>query len=340
MTDVFSHPWLSGLFADEEVGQLWSADAQMAHMLRVEAAWSKALGAPELAEKIARFSPDIDDLRAGAAKDGLPIPALVRQLKQAFGPDNIHTGLTSQDVIDTALILTILETNAALDARLEALIKAFSDLNDRFGSNPLMGRTRMQAATEITVADRLASWRLPHFHHRERLQSLGPRIGHLQMGGASGDRAAMAPGTAQRLAVMEAELGLPTGAKAWHAMRESVGELASILSLITGSLGKFGQDITLMAQQGLDEVQMSGGGGSSAMPHKQNPILAELLVTLARYNATQLAGMHQALVHEQERSGAAWALEWMILPQMTQTTGRALIAAQDLIASIERMGTR
>ena len=93
-----------------------------------------------------------------------------------------------------------------------------------------------------------------------------------------------------------------------------------------------------MAQQGVDEISISGGGGSSAMPHKSNPVLAELLVTLARFNATLLSGTHHALIHEQERSGAAWMLEWMILPQMAITAGRALSAGKALIGRIERIG--
>ncbi len=338
MSNVFEHPWLSGLFADPDVAVLWSPDAQMRHMLAMEGAWSTALGYPELGAKVAAFTPDMDDIAAGTAQDGVPVPALVRQLKAAFGAEGIHKGLTSQDVVDTALVLTILQTADLLDTRLDQLITALGDLNDRFGDVPLMGRTRMQAATEITVADRLSSWRFPHFHHRDRLRDLRPRIGHLQIGGASGDRAGLGEDAPRLLAEMEAALGLPAGAKAWHAMRDGVGEFANVLSLITGSLGKFGQDIALMAQQGVDEVKLSGGGGSSAMPHKQNPILAELLVTLARFNATQVAGMHQAIVHEQERSGAAWALEWMILPQMAQTTGRALTAALTLTASIDALG--
>lgn len=92
--------------------------------------------------------------------------------------------------------------------------------------------------------------------------------------------------------------------------------------MISGSLGKFGQDVALLAEMG-GEIQLTGGGGSSAMPHKQNPVGAETLVTLARFNAVQVAGLHQSLVHEQERSGAAWALEWLLLPQMVVATGAA-----------------
>ena len=122
-------------------------------------------------------------------------------------------------------------------------------------------------------------------------------------------------------------------------MSDVFAELANWLSLVSGSLGKMGKDITLMTQQGVDEMRLRAGGSSSAMPHKQNPILAELLVTLARYNSVQLGGMHQALIHEQERSGAAWALEWMSLPAMLHSTARGLRAAQELLAQVETIGS-
>lgn len=98
-----------------------------------------------------------------------------------------------------------------------------------------------------------------------------------------------------------------------------------------------GQDMALLAQGG-QEIGLSGGGASSAMPHKQNPVQAEILVSLARFNATQVAGMHHALVHEQERSGAALTLEWLILPQMVVATGAATRTARQLVGSVERLG--
>jgi 3-carboxy-cis,cis-muconate cycloisomerase len=123
-------------------------------------------------------------------------------------------------------------------------------------------------------------------------------------------------------------------APAWHSQRERVGEFASILSLLSGTLGKIGQDIALMSQSELGEVRLAIGGGSSAMPHKSNPVAAEVLVTLACFNAGSLGTLHQALVHENERSGAAWTLEWMILPQMVISTAVVLSKLLALVAGL------
>ena len=349
MTSPFDHPWLGGLFGDQEAADIWAPQRTIAHMLAFEAAYTRALGkvgkvdqalADQVAQQIAAFKPDMADLRDGAAKDGVVVPALVTQLKDAIQPntDSIHTGTTSQDVIDTALALTLRDFSDLLDVRLAALTSAFDVLADRFGDRPMMGRTRMQAALPIKVSDRLVTWSQPIAVHRKRLASLRPEVARLQLGGAAGDRAALAPNAAQISREMAAELGLQNPPTAWHSMRADIADYANLLSLISGALGKFGQDICLMAQQGVDEVTLRSGGGSSAMPHKQNPILAELLVTLARFNATQVSGMHHALIHEQERSGAAWALEWMILPQMAQTTARSLSAATQLCEKITSIG--
>jgi 3-carboxy-cis,cis-muconate cycloisomerase len=349
VTDVFANPWFGVHFGDAEARALWSPDRQIAHMLAFEAAFTRALGqvgvipatdAQEVALKISRFTPDINDLRAGTARDGLPVPALVAALRAAIPapPGAIHSGATSQDVLDTALTLTLREVNDLLRARLSKILISLDDLSCRFGANPLMGRTRMQAALPLTVVDRLATWRDPLSRHADRLHHLRPRLELLQLGGPVGTRAELAPHGAAIAAAMAADLGLGNPPRAWHATRDDLVEFAGLLSLVTGSLGKMGQDVCLMAQQGIDEIALAGGGTSSAMPHKHNPVLAELLVTLARYNAGQLAGMHHALVHEQERSGAAWALEWMILPPMTEAALRALGAADALCALVTRIG--
>ena len=348
MTGVFDHPWLSGLFADDEIAALWSAEAQLSYMIAFEAAWSRhghlaglwseAEGA-SAATAIKAVSLAPEELRDGTALDGVCVPALVRLLKERTGANAIHKGATSQDVIDTATALSLVRSLDLIDQRLDRLASDLTALEKRFGPTPLMGRTRMQAAVPITVADRVQTWRLPLAAHRERLAQLRPRVAMVQIGGAAGDRAALGDGADAVCHAVAKDLGLSAPPHSWHAMRDGMAEAASLMSLINGTLGKMGQDICLMAQQGIDEIALAGGGGSSAMPHKQNPVLAEVLVTLARYNAVQLSGLHHAMLHEQERSGAAWALEWMLLPQMVQATGRALVVATDVASQITSIGT-
>jgi len=350
MSDVFAHPWLGGLFNDEGAAQIWAADRQLTHMLGFEAALTLALGqsgrisvetAQTVAAQIDSFELDRDDLRTGTARDGIPVPALVAQLKAAIKPseDAIHTGATSQDVMDTALSLTLKDFNALLGEKLDTLSAALKDVTDEFGDHTIMGRTRMQAAYPIKASTRLATWSGPISTYREKLKALAPQVEVLQLGGPVGDRAGFGEAADAIAQDMARQLELNNPERPWHAKREALVEYAGLLSMISGSLGKMGQDLCLMSQQGVDDLALSGGGGSSAMAHKQNPILAELLVTLGRFNATQVSGMHHALAHEQERSGAAWALEWMILPQMAQTTGRALAAAHQLVGEIKRIGT-
>src|SRR6202012_829905 len=136
---------------------------------------------------------------------------------------------------------------------------------------------------------------------------------------------------------LAARLGL-TDAPCWQVGRGAVGEFGSWLRLVPGALGKLGQDAALMAQNEIGEVRLAGGGGSSAMAHKSNPVGAEVLVALARFCAGQLGTLHQALVHENERSGAAWTLEWLILPPLATATASALRHAATLCEGMRFVG--
>ncbi len=348
---VFNHLWLSGLFGDDQVGRMLSAETELANMLRVEQAFSRALGqagivpvsvAEAAVKAIAESQIDFTSLKNGTGRDGVVVPDLVRQIKSQTTSElhsAIHKGMTSQDVIDTALVLSLRDVLVVLEQRLMELKADLAVLSDTFGHRNLMGRTRMQAAVPITVADRVETWMLPMGDHLQRLSELRRRLLKLQLGGAAGNNAALGDQKGDVAHLMAAELGLAVPERSWHAMRDGLCELGGWLSLVTGTLGKLGQDVCLMAQQGIDDIHLSGGGGSSAMPHKQNPVQAELLVSLARFNAGQLGCLHQSLVHEQERSGAAWALEWMVLPQMVQATAKSLAAAQSLANSVDRIGS-
>ncbi len=196
-----------------------------------------------------------------------------------------------------------------------------------------MAQTRMQQALPFSVADKIDTWRSPIGRHRTRLAELRPRLLKLQLGGPVGTRTelgteaeAIAAGVAQRLGL--------SNASAWHAQRDTIAELGAWLALVAGSLGKIGQDVALMVQNEIGTARLAGGGTSSAMAHKSNPVSAELLVALARFIAGLAGTLTGALVHENERSGAAWTLEWLVLPQLVVGTGAALRVALGLAQAL------
>lgn len=341
----FDHPFLSGLLGDDEVSAYFSADADIRAMLGFEAALAKAealngIIPQEAAARIEAvcgdFSPDLLALRTSTARDGVVVAGLVKQLREAVGPafsGHVHVGATSQDVIDTSLMIRLKSIAFLFANRLSAVMGAIDALDQQFGSAALMGRTRMQAAIPITVSDRLRSWRKPLEGYRDRLTEQRFPV---QFGGAAGTLDKLGETAAAVRSALAQHLGLAEEPQ-WQNQRALIADLANLLSLISGTLGKLGQDVALLAQTG-EEIALAGGGGSSAMAHKQNPVAAETLVALARFNATQLSGIHHSLVHEQERSGAAWTLEWLILPQMVMATAASLRLALELVGNIRRIG--
>jgi 3-carboxy-cis,cis-muconate cycloisomerase len=345
MTQALPYPLLQALVGDEEVGALFSNEAELAALLQTEAALARGeaqaglIGddaARRVSEICGAFQADWAGLAAGLAQDGVIVPAFVKQLRAAVGEAHakaVHFGATSQDIIDTALMIRLKQVVEIFRHRIDALTQALRTLKDRDGATSLMAHTRMQQALPFTTADKIDTWIQPLERHREVLDALVPRLLVVQLGGPIGTRAEL-KGQGDTVADAMAEiLGLHS-APSWHSQRDRIGEFAGFLSLLSGTLGKIGQDIALMAQNEVGEVRLATGGGSSAMPHKTNPVPAEVLVTLARFNAGLLGTLHQALVHENERSGAAWTLEWMVLPQMVVATAAGLRSAQTLVDGI------
>ncbi len=345
MTSMLPYALLQALVGDEEVGALFSNEAELSALLSVEATLAGAearvgLISDEAARRIAEacgsFQTDWSGLAAGLAQDGVIVPAFVKQLRAAVGEAHakaVHFGATSQDIIDTALMLRLKEVVGIYRHRLDELINTIRALKDRDGATPLMAHTRMQQALPFTVADKIDTWVQPLERHRKTLDALAPRILLVQLGGPVGTRAEL-KGQGDAVADAMAEILDLGSAPSWHSQRDRISEFAAFLSLLSGTLGKIGQDVALMTQNEVGEVRLATGGGSSAMPHKSNPVPAEVLVALARFNAGMLGTLHQALVHENERSGAAWTLEWMVLPQMVIATASGLRTAQSLVSGM------
>ncbi|RIX99666.1 3-carboxy-cis,cis-muconate cycloisomerase [Aureimonas flava] len=335
-------PLVEGLTGDREIRAHFAAEAEIAAMLRFEAALAEAQAAlgivpAEAAGAIrdvcaAPFG-ELDAVRAGMGRDGVPVPALVKALRERVGAPHgahVHRGATSQDVVDTGLMLRMRAVLALLGGRVEALLARLDGMAEAQGGLDLMAWTRMQAALPFRAADKLATWRRPLEAHRARLAALAADL-PVQLGGPVGNGDGFGPLYPALRADLARRLAL-RDSPPWHADRTAVLDIAHALALLTGTLGKIGQDVALMAQTGMAAIELSGGGGSSAMAHKKNPVGAEALVSLARFDAGLLGILSQSMVHENERSGAAWTLEWLVLPQMAEAAGAACRLAEALLA--------
>ncbi|MDQ0395756.1 3-carboxy-cis,cis-muconate cycloisomerase [Labrys monachus] len=340
-----SFPLLHALAGDAAIAAFFAEGREIEAMLAFEAALAgaeaeagivPAEAAATIETACRGFRPPLDALRAGMAKDGVVGPSFVALLRQAVGEPHgkwLHFGATSQDVVDTGLILRLKPLAAELDARLAGTMEALERLKAAQGATALMAQTRMQRALPFTAADKIDTWLRPLERDRARLAEIAPRLLVVQFGGPVGTRSGLdgkGDLVAERLAT---RLGLGC-APAWHTARDGIVEFGNWLSLASGTLGKIGADVGLMAQNEVAAVRIAGGGSSSAMPHKSNPVAAEVLIALARFNAGLAGTLQQALVHENERSGAAWTLEWLVLPQMAITTGAALGHARQLIEAL------
>ncbi len=341
------------LLSDEETAAHFSAAAELRALLRVEAALAQVQGrlgvipakaATRIAEVATRLEIDPASLAPATAENGVPIPGLVARVREAVGGEAanfVHWGATSQDIMDTGLVLRLRDCLEGFDTRLAAASDALAKQAKRYRDTVMAARTRSQQATPTTFGLKIAGWLAPLIRHRRRLAELRPRLLGVQLGGASGTLAALGDRGVAVLEALADELDLRRPPGPWHAERDALAELAGWLALVTGGLGKMGQDLILLGKSEIAEVRAGAGGGSSTMPQKSNPVVAETLVALARFNAAQVSAVHQAVLHAEERDGAAWMLEWLALPQMAVATGTALrhaeAAARNLVADADRM---
>lgn len=337
------------LFGAAEINSLFSDGAYVRALVEVEIALARAqarLGVipAAAAQEIAQASADKIDLTVlanGTLRSGFPIIALVQELRKqvrAEAAPFVHWGATTQDIMDTACVLQLRAVLPILRSRLGEISRHLMALAEKNRATVLAGRTHSQQALPITFGLKAAAWLAPLARHGERLAQMEPRLLVVQFGGAAGTLAALGD---RGLAVTQAladELQLNAPAMPWHTQRDGFVELGGWLSLVTGSLGKMAQDVILLAQTEVGEVGESaeaGRGGSSTMPQKSNPIASELIVAAARMNASLLAALHNAQIHEHERATHGWQLEWLTLPQMIQLTGGALKQAAYLAKNLQ-----
>jgi 3-carboxy-cis,cis-muconate cycloisomerase len=332
--------------------------AHLQAMLEVEAALAEAEASlniiPEDAARAIRAAArsdlyDIAALEAAAERAGNPAIPLVRELTGRVAATDVqasryvHWGATSQDVIDTAMVLQLREAVPAVIADLGRAADAAAAQARRHAATIMAGRTWLQQATPITFGLKAAGW-------VDALDRTASSLRHalagalmLQFGGASGTLAALGEHGPAVTAAVAARLGLGVPAIPWHAHRDRFAALACAMGVATGTAGKIARDLALMAQTEIAEAhEPSGaGGGSSTMPQKQNPVRAGIAIAAAVRVPGLVATMLSAMPQEHERGIGGWQAEWDTLPDIVALAGdaaRALAGAlEDLVVEPERM---
>ncbi|HLS86005.1 MAG TPA: adenylosuccinate lyase family protein, partial [Burkholderiales bacterium] len=277
---------------------------------------------------------------------GYPILPLVHQLVQICGNAGryVHWGATTQDIMDTAVVLQVREGLALVEADVHALRGILARLARRYRDTPMAGRTHLQQALPVTFGYKAAVWLSMFDRHAARIAELRPRVLVGQFAGAAGTLASLGDkGLEVQKALMD-ELGLGQPAATWHVARDALAETVNLLALVTGSLGKIAYDIILLASTEVAELYepfVPGRGASSTMPQKRNPISSELMLAAAK-GVRQHAGlMLDALVQDLERATGPWHAEWIAIPESFVLTAGALhqakFALEGLIVDEARM---
>lgn len=340
---------LGPLFASDAMRAVFSDRARLAAMLATESALARAQArfglvpdalAPAI-EAIDAGSLDLVALGAGTALSGVPTIPFVRAVQPRLPPElerAFHQGATTQDILDTALVLQLREAFGLVAADLDAILAGLSALAVAHRDTPCVGRTYLQHAAPITFGFKAATWlagiagvaaRLPELRARLLVASLGGPVGTLAGLGAHG------PAVLDAFAGL---LGLAAPPIAWHTNRAPIAEAGSWLATLLGALGKMAADVAHLASTEVGEVAepwVPGRGGSSAMPHKRNPVSCTVILAAAAAAPGLAATLLHAMPALHERPPGLWHAEWHALPALFGLASGALREAVALATGLQ-----
>jgi 3-carboxy-cis,cis-muconate cycloisomerase len=323
-----------GFLSTSETLGAFSDRAFVDAMLRFEAALARAQVAEGLIPESAAHSIvssckvelfDVAKIVRESGRAGSVAIPLVKALREAVGLFNadaapfVHFGSTSQDVIDSAMALVTREAVALIETDLAKAADALLRLAVTHAETPMLARTLMQPASVTSFGFKCAGWAAPLVRSRIRLRDAAKHALQLQLGGAVGTLAQMKGQGAAVRKRMAKELGLGDPGATWHTQRDEWVALGCELGLITGSLGKIAVDIALLGQYEVAEVaepSEPGRGGSSAMPHKRNPVASMVAIAAAHRAPQRVAALLGAMPQQHERALGAWQAELAEWPQL------------------------
>ncbi|MEU3653336.1 3-carboxy-cis,cis-muconate cycloisomerase [Streptomyces sp. NPDC032161] len=270
-------------------------------------------------------------LRAGGG--GNPVIPLVADLTAAVpsAADHIHRGATSQDILDSALMLVAARARRLILADLDRAAATLAGLAAAHRDTPMPGRTLTQHAVPTTFGLKAAGWRHLVLDARDRLAAVPLPA---QLGGAAGTLAAFGEQALPLSARYARQLGLAEPLLPWHVLRMPVADLGAALALVGGALGKIAADVLVLSRTEIAEVAEGSGGGSSAMPHKSNPVRATLIAAAARRLPQLAAVLLGSMAAEDERPAGAWHAEWETLREALRLVGGAARDAAGMVSGL------
>lgn len=344
---------ISTLFSTPEMDLVFSLANQLRQMTRFEWALSGALESAGMAVKgtAAQMEPlldggfvDVPRLLAQAKQAGNIAIPFVQQLTAAINEreggaaDSIHLGATSQDVLDTALMLQTREGLALILSKLSELDARLAQQARVHATTVMAGRTWLQDGPPTTLGLKIAGWVAALRRHRARIEAAKDRAIVLQFGGAVGTLAAVGEKGAEVSAEVARRLDLREPELPWHTHRDGLGEVACALGLLAGTLGKIARDVSLLMQTEVGEVfepTAEGRGGSSTMPHKRNPVASAVILAAATREPGLVATLLSAMVQEHERGLGNWQAEWEVYPEIFRLVAAALERALEIADGME-----
>jgi adenylosuccinate lyase len=344
--DQFSTPEMRAVFDERAMLQRW---------LDVEAALAAAQGELGLiparaAAAIARAARvellDLEAVKRDLKTTAHPIVPVVRELERVAGEDGrwVHWGATTQDIIDTGQMLQCKAAVGILRRDLVALVGTLADLAERHRDTVMAGRTHAQQALPITFGFKVAVWVGECLRHIERLDQAAPRVLLGELAGAVGTLAGFGERglEVQRLALQRLGLGVPL--VAWHASRDGVSELVTLLALLGGTLARIANEVIQLQRSEIMELEepfAHGKIGSSTMPHKRNPAHAERVVAICRLLRGLAASGLDTMVAAHERDMSVGRAEWVLVPEAACLASAALawslVIARGLHVNVTRM---
>jgi 3-carboxy-cis,cis-muconate cycloisomerase len=318
--DQFSTPEMRAIFDERAMIQRWlDVEAALA-LSQAELGLIPAEAGPAIAAAARVERLDLDTVKRDLGLTAHPILPIVRALERAVGPPGrwVHWGATTQDIMDTGMVLQLKSAHGIFRRDLAALVRALSELAARHRDTIMAGRTHGQQALPITFGFKVAVWIAEVLRQVERLDQVAPRVLVGELAGAVGTLAGFGPRGQELQQRVMARLGLGVPPIAWHVARDSISEFVTLLALVGGTLGRLTWEVIELQHSEVAELEepfSHGKVGSSTMPHKRNPTHAERVVAIGRLLRGLAGTALETMVMTHERDASAGRAEWVLVPE-------------------------